>query len=153
MKTGEETICSKIELDGFDYYVSDEPPKKEGEKCYSDYTKELAFYKLPHTIQCKRVIATNNPNIDIPKIKDEVEFYFNKLSSNPPYTKIKNVNAILGYNKAKETYQYTEKDMIEFVTWVKEYKFLDGTKSESEYTKKELLDIWESQRLTTIYYG
>lgn len=115
----------------------------------------------------KKVIATNNPNIDIPKVVDEmadgkeikelakVSFYeetqiedFNNLKG-----KLHFLGFAKGYNKSQETHPFSEEDMIEFITWVKEYKFLDGTKPENEYSKKELFELWEEQRSKIVYYN
>ena len=76
-QTGEEHICQKVVIDGMDYYVSDEKPKlndavitavgnihyiKEDAKDFIEYVSKLG----------KKVIATNNSNIYIPKIVYEV---------------------------------------------------------------------------------
>lgn len=161
--TKEETICDKVTIEGFDYYVSDETPKKEGQKCYSYYINELVMFGLPHTIGCKKVIATNNPNIDIPKVIDEVEKLaelryktigfieeWRELEENNP----KNEGFIEGYNKAKETYQFTEQDMIEFTKFYNSYKEMIKTEQWEiiESSCEDVLKVWKSQQPITIYY-
>ena len=100
--SGEEHICEKVVVDGWDYYVSDDKidsdnlwviskrnnclgktfyPKNDG--TVSDETiKELLLsvnYKGHYETtvggghDCNLIIATNNPSIDIPKVVDEVE--------------------------------------------------------------------------------
>jgi len=86
-KTKEEHLCNKITIDGFDYYVSGEEIKLNDFVHLDNTIKELPEYNGNYIIQllddallnssnalnCKKVIATNNPNIDIPKVVDEVE--------------------------------------------------------------------------------
>ncbi len=49
-------------------------------------------------------------------------------------------------NKAKETYQFTEEDVLNFTEYYKNNSWL------MKNTNKEILDIWKEQQLTTIYY-
>lgn len=136
-KTKEETICSLVTIDGFDYYISDtKNPTIDGELYHcgnkgkgidvgngipeqvltiSKYTKDRNLCK-----DCKLVIATNNLNLDIPKVIDEVD----NIIKNAFYDKKGDfkrstigaddwINGLkLGYNKAKETYQFTEEDIF-----------------------------------------
>lgn len=101
-----------------------------------------------------KVIATNNPNIDIPKVIDEVD----NIIKNAFYDKKGDfkrstigaddwINGLkLGYNKAKETYQFTEEDMIEFAQYVLDNISYNNDKLE------EMLFTWKKQQLKTIYY-
>lgn len=144
--TKEETICSLVTIDGFNYYVSDNKIKKgdttisgnttlkfgwnwgfnkikddkqaESENQMAELTKSTSV-KTP-SLMFKVLIATNNPNIDIPKVIDEV----NIIIKNAFYDKKGDfkrstigaddwINGLkLGYNKAKETYQFTEEDIF-----------------------------------------
>ena len=77
IKTKEEHLCDKVIIDGFDYYVSDEK-YAVGENCIGEDEGGLRIHKCVIlnnclAIGCKKVIATNNPNIDIPKVVNEVE--------------------------------------------------------------------------------
>lgn len=74
--TGEETLCDKVVIDGFDYYVSDEKTKIGD--WVVEYQKggvvgELHFvnggYVLSPDIQ-KKVISTNNTDINVSKLVD-----------------------------------------------------------------------------------
>ena len=101
-----------------------------------------------------KVIATNNPNIDIPKVIDEVD----NIIKNAFYDKKGDfkrstigaddwINGLkLGYNKAKETYKFTEEDMIEFAQYVLDNISYNNDKLE------EMLFTWKKQQLKTIYY-
>ena len=76
--TKEEHLCDKVTVDGFDYYVSDEKPIKSTKPCYyynsikNTWDTDIVFYQgvmpMYHYEGFKKIIATNNPNIDIPKI-------------------------------------------------------------------------------------
>jgi hypothetical protein len=76
-KTKEEHLCNKITANGFDYYVSDEIPNDMD--YYFAYSKFQDKYIIGQRIsfdkngyyKCKKIIATNNPNINIPKIVDK----------------------------------------------------------------------------------
>jgi len=72
-RTKEEHLCDKVTIDGFDYYVNDETPEHDN---YITYKNQLFIIKngdneLFHL--SKKVIATNNPNIDIPKITSKID--------------------------------------------------------------------------------
>lgn len=90
-KTKEEHFCEKVTIDGFDYYVNDDEIKygdsylcleikPNGHKSpffgkvykYDNFTTDNKYEK--YLLQnCKKVIATNNPSIDLPKIINEIE--------------------------------------------------------------------------------
>lgn len=122
--TGEETLCDKVTIDGFDYYVSDEIPKEDDVATIPSYASLVivgSIDDMPYSeshrhwqgLFCntcfdveavskfKKVIATNNPNIDIPKVVDEVE----RLAENHFFV-----------------------------------------------TEKQLLEIWKEQKTQTIYF-
>lgn len=50
-KTKKEHVCSKITIDGFDYYVSDEKPIKSTKPCYcynsikNTWNDDIVFYQ------------------------------------------------------------------------------------------------------------
>lgn len=82
-KTNEEHLCDKVTIDGFEYYVSDETPEHGN---YITYKNQLFIIQngdneLFHL--SKKIIATNNPNIDIPKVVDEVEELALKTTLHP----------------------------------------------------------------------
>ena len=175
-KTNEEALCEKVTIGSFDYYVSDELPQKN-DKILCDernHITENPKYKIrtcksivndwimtfeidgqgENPNWTKKIIATNNPNIDISKVVDEVVSFegAKDLSS-----------FVRGYTKAKENYQFTEEDMIEFAVWKDKNKFsVISTKEDwvSElleysgcvYTTKELLQLWKEQQPKIVYY-
>ena len=67
-KTKEEHLCGKITIDGFDYYMT--YPEK---CCIQKEGKTVMNKGCMERNHCEKVIATNNPNIDIPKVVNEVE--------------------------------------------------------------------------------
>lgn len=168
----EEHICSKVVIDGFDYYVSDSIGKA-GDKLYllidsllgkagdiitvlstrNGHTDIIKANGDKHWFACsteyqrewnwKKIIATNNPSIDIPKVVNEVK----ELA-------LENFDLSLedwvnGYNKSQETHPYNEEDMIEF--WIETHNIIMAQSGKS-FTPKELLQIWKEQRTKTIYY-
>lgn len=179
--TKEEHLCDKITIDGFDYYTTKFINKVN--TYINEYGKPIVKYKkdlnddliweslngkssaCDSKYEFKTIIATNNPNINIPKVVDEVE----KLSVNSAKTfwfeepllveelKEKNdfINGFIeGYSKSQETHSYTETD-IEFI--VKE-TLDDAMKSViwSEYyykhLSKELINKLKEEKNKTIYY-
>lgn len=166
-QTGEEHLCDKVTIDGFDYYVRSED-KKVNDFIHLDNTiKELPEYNGNHIIQlldetlldsantlnCKKVIATNNPNIDIPKIISKIDLtklcYYDRR--NPDFS----IKEEYGYDKeeveatgnfakkdcscdncfygrsalteqlvkSQETHSNSDEDMIEFAEWKGKEKF------------------------------
>lgn len=166
-KTKEETICSLVTIDSFDYYVSDDKiienisviyNNKIYSTVYSNTVPQgeilLSGFGYVMKSSCKKVIATNNPNIDIPKVIDETEESFNIVDDIK--VRYSGEEADLwcsykigfgdGYNKAKETYQYTEEDIIEFAQYVLDNISYNNDKLE------EMLFTWKKQQIKTIYY-
>lgn len=159
--TSEEHLCNKVTIDGFEYYVSDESPLGD------EYVFEVDRVKFicsedESTILDKKVIATNNLNIDIPKIVDNVR----RLSIDYVNTKpfgvskefgfLQGLGFIEGYNKSQETHPFSEDDMIEFLNWVQtNYYCVEiniWLKEGNYYTTKELLQLWKEQKVNTLYY-
>ena len=166
INTKEEHLCDKVIIDGFDYYVCDETLKVGDNEIFGNTSLKYGWNwgikkiedkkqlenefqlieltkstreKYPSLMFKKKVIATSNPNIDIPKIVDEVErlaFVYTKTSQ------AHRRGFIDGYYKRQETHPFSEEDMIEFSEW---------TKSNGKATK-ELLQLWKEQRIKTIYY-
>lgn len=174
-KTKKEYICEKVTIDGFDYYVSDEQAT-EGFYGYINFNSgDIKKVGKHFSDDWRKVIATSNPNIDIPKVVDEVEEIIDVFLiergehktrvRNPVYSEEREL-AKKCYNKSQETHSFSEEDMVEFDKWKNEkYKLLHGEyvdtndyysipdlKSVKKYTTKELLEIWEKQKIKTIYY-
>lgn len=164
-QTSEEHFCNKVTIDGFDYYVSGEKCIK-GDLCYDE--EELLGHKNNKYIveclrtddnsywnkHCKKVIATNNPNIDIYKVVSNcmlIEKLANELTSHLTFPEERREGIILGYNKSQETHPFTEDDMIEFAKFVYEDdgSFIDN----NVYPKKQFLQFWKEQKPKIIYYN
>lgn len=170
-QTGKEHLCEKVTIDGFDYYVSDKVPQlndavitavgnihyiKEDAKDFIEYVSKLG----------KKVIATtNNPNIDVPKVVDEVErlaFDYYEQVKKDYYTTGQTVKLpksskeftamadgfIEGYNKAKETH---EEDMRKFGKFCIENNVCE--EENRYYQDWELLKLWKEQQPKIVYYG
>lgn len=146
-QTGESHLCIKGVQDGYDYYFNDSPfDEKDYYLDTSTYT--IRFGSNNHVTggYKKRIIATNNPDIDIPQIMD-VEYLANNHSvednvwSKESFTE--------GYNQSQETYPYTHKDMLEFVKFCLEEDLVN------EIKLKELevfLVNWKEQNPKIVYY-
>ena len=171
-KTKEEHICTKVNVDGFDYYYKDEiiPYEKLvlGNWYYSDYEGDIRFFQncAPEYdyADFKPIICTNNPNINISKVIDEVEEMAGKYSLNRGISQgleQRMIDAyITGYNKHKETNPFSEEDMVEFAKFLHDYRPTDGykgivfpfVKGNNVYSHTELLELWKEQKVETIYY-
>jgi len=142
-QTGEEHICDKVTIDGFDYYVSDEIPKEGDIASIPGYASLVVVgsiddmpYSEPHrnwqglfcdtcfdvekVSEFKKVIATNNPNINIPKVVDEVErLAYEHCDKVIPkdVTRSLHYSFKCGYNKSQETHPNSDEDTIEFAEW------------------------------------
>jgi hypothetical protein len=154
-----ETICDKITIDGFDYYVSDEAIM-QGDKWF-DGTQIRSDYCF-HTIDGfdRKVISTNNPNIDIPKVVDEVAklagdhckyWEFERLLGRGDCG-LAHDSFIYGYNKSQETHPFSEEDVVEFNEWSKQLLFSENSDWLIEKSTKELLQLWKEQKLKIVYY-
>lgn len=166
-KTKEENICSKITIGGFVHYVTEEEPIKNNwflhktnadcsiHKCiHRDGLHVISNNNMDYFLRyCKKIIATNNPNIDIPKVVDEVErLAWCIINSNSSL--IEDIEKIVGftafyegYNQSKETHPFNKEDLIDYGKWYFKEVYDDTSK-----TEKELFEIWNNQRLETIYY-
>ena len=147
IKTKEEHLCDKITIDGFDYYVSDEKIKElapdDRYATIVENPRRIVFYTKHVQSKDVVVIATNNPNIDIFKVVDEVEELALKTTLHPKvlFEELKKCSQndallidefgeynivryrettgfILGYNKSQETHPFSEEDMVLFGDWL-----------------------------------
>lgn len=176
--TGIETLCDKVTIDGFDYYVSDEKLKVkdkfyfeiDGVSDILEVESEFHLERISEHLENKKVIATTNPNIDIPKVVDEVEMLahkyfaeerFNWEQENPnglkaPQSLIKHYNKTFtplfraGYNKSQETHPFSEEDMIDFAEFYFREEF--NATMQDYKSSKEILRLWKEQQLKTVYY-
>ena len=180
-------LCDKVTIDGFDYYldysqpikvdkwyISNQAPRlcvkiKEGKYPYihlNNKGEEIADF---HTWKGV-IICSNNPNIDIPQVVDDIKdlnilkskWYDNQEEDKSEafvfqYSGIVDdaleKGIILGYNKSQETHSFSEDDMIEFYKWVTEKHSVDITGKYSKMSTKKLLQLWKEQRTKIIYYN
>lgn len=157
-KTGEETLCEKVGVDGFDYYIVNKLPNAKD--YFITRNNGLGQHNGAGIILFKddrKVIATTNKSLDLPQVVDEVEELASKAADSEEcfnnvdgdysgyYDYIEGFQ--VGYNKAEETYQFTKYDMVEFTDWIFVESFKKGT---SDFTTSELLDIWQQQRIIKI---
>ena len=181
--TKKETICDKVTIDGFDYYINNEEIKENDWLIALDIIESWGFKSIAKADKdqldgikegyaAAKIIATNNSNIDIPKVVDEVEklasefaFCYPGSQSEEEYDS-KLMGYYYGYNKSKETHPFSEEDMVEFLEWKdklqlnNEIGLMDRGFSVCMFknsdvktlTTKELLQIWKEQRPKTLYY-
>ena len=168
--TGEEHLCDKVVIDGFDYYVSDELIK-DVKLHYGKWQIEnkTILNKFPTYLtdlsSCRLVISTNNPNIDLPQVIDEVVYEaYKAVGEDIPYNELLVTAWCDGYSKSKEETSFSEQDMIEFNEWycndfLNDIIGLNGREKMEKYqhlknkgVTKELLEIWKQQRPKTIWY-
>lgn len=161
IETKEEFLCEKVVVDGFDYYVSNDIPAnmqlyydkflhkillavKVVIKDDIDFENRIYYTndgRCSRIENCKKVIATTNPSLDIPKVVDEVEEMANKrYNINYGGSKLAFKN---GYNQAKQEYKFTEKDMIEFARFVSD-SILE--------TYTEDFELWKSKQPIKVYF-
>lgn len=150
-------FCDKVTIDGFHYYVSD--GNIGNEYYYHINLKQILHRNNSHIdyLASKKAIATNNPNIDIPKVVDEVERLFptNRKGDMwmPNRNEINNQYRQEGYNKSQETHPFSEEDMVAFAEYKENIMHNDLIPIELiSKTTKELLQIWGEQHPIVIYY-
>ena len=168
-QTKEEHLCDKVIIDGFDYYVSDE---KLIPNCYvfdpirNRITVIYLVSKKGENFGAKKVIATNNPSIDIPKVVDELMYKWNLGLKVAEKSKTKNKTAmrngfVKGYDKSQETHPFSEQDMIEFYKWLNKNGWQDYNDVKPglfinsygvQKQDKELLQLWKEQQPKIVYY-
>lgn len=168
-KNKEEHLCDKVTIDKFDYYVSSDKIKEiEPDDRYAtivENPRRIVFYtKHIQDTFSKVVICSNNPNIDIPKVVDEVEkiaeewFLINGYnqfdyihSHRIPDAITTNKLFKTGYKESQKTYSNSDEDMKSFGKFCIENNFC---KEENRYYQYwEMLKLWKEQQPKTIYYN
>lgn len=177
--TKEETICDKVTIDAFDYYVSNEKTLSKNGDYYLGHPNYDTLFKWGmfgihegKQVWINKVIATNNSNIDIPKVVDEIERLSEELSKEYSVYETAQDDVyqgiMTGYNKSQESHPFSEKNMIEFADWKDDnfyqhitdmlyrpmqgrlmYKIIEN----KSYSTKELLQLWKEQQPKVIYYN
>ena len=147
--TGIETLCDKVTIDGFDYYVIS---TAIGCKYGISKLNEVVEIKIGYDATLyKGIICSNNPNIDIPKVVDEVEMLVNKLDTPENLDQYSFDEGFkTGYTKSQETHPFSEEDMIDFA----EFYFREEFNSTMQDCKssKELFQLWKEQQPKIVYY-
>lgn len=167
VQTQEEHYCEKITINGFDYYISNENAvgsryglSKMGLILEIQVGYDATLYR--------KIVATNNPTAyDIPKVMSQCiplqvlnELCDEKDDIHPLDTfdicSYKD-GVEDGYNKAKELFQFSEHDMINFACWIDDMgytqvsnEFFKSINNEKGKTAKELFLIWQEQRPITL---
>lgn len=145
--TNEEHLCDKVSIDGYDYYALKTDIKLND--YISDGYKVIKWVDNQSLLGRAKVIATNNPQIDMPKVVDEVMELAKEVSELPVYRNIFGIHTgvVIGYNKCKETHPFTAEDMIEFAVFYQKHQG-----KSLEYWGKDLFKIWQEQQPKTLYY-
>lgn len=178
-QTNEEHICDKLTIDEFDYYVSDN--KIQNENPFIDLRnseldiEDIYWADLGGTAEFanaigRLIVATTHPNIDIPKVTDEITEVFKNhfdIDSIDDFPKTVGDTNIIeyfkeGYNKSQQDFPFSENDMLEFGDWLinvcnsnwelNKNCYITGVASTVIRNTKELLDIWKEQQLKVLYY-
>lgn len=160
--TKEETICDKIQIENFDYYYIDERPKMlEWFFDKLDLVSSVPIYKRNNKQKsyegCYKIIACNNPNIDILKVVDEVEVLALNEVQNISKKQFLSLGILanigdgimIGYNKSQETHPFTEEDVREIFKIAQMQKNYGDYKP---YTFEEAINIWKEQQTKIVYY-
>lgn len=165
-----EHLCDKVTIDGFDYYVSGEIIKDVRQyKGKWQIEKGYILNKFPTYLtdlsDCRLITATTNPNIDIPKVVDEVErmaFDFYENVKKEYYSNVgqkvqlpktnKEFQAmgdgfIVGYNKSQETHPFNEKDVRFMLS-----EAFKASQEGYQITTDEIIQIWKEQQPKKVYY-
>ena len=164
--TGEEHLCDKVTIDGFDYYVSGQiikdvrPYKGKWQVEEGTILNKFPTY-LTDLSSCRLVIATNNSNIDISQIIEEPnETLIHQIAADLGYRMLpddleEGIKA--GYKESQETHPFSEEDMVEFA----DFLFTDCAENGpfgfsykgKAYSNKELFEIWQKQQPKIVYYA
>ena len=154
--TGEETICTKVVIDGFDYYFSNDNPKHK-DYYWDENKNDIRRYfesreSYPSLIHRYKVICCNNPSINIGQVIDEVE----KLAMDNCYNRHQTHNSeythayIVGYNTHASTHTLSDDEVVDFKDWCLYIPLGSGLENK---TTKELLELFKEQLTKTIYYN
>lgn len=135
-------LCDKVVIDGFDYYLTGISYVDKGDFFYNVFNKKIEKSKNnQQAYWIDKVIATNNPNIDIPKVVDVVEAeamsYLDRKYSlsyeRTTWQRLHEKTYAAGFSKSQETHPFSEDDMIAFAEWV-------GLSGRNLFDKTSLID-------------
>lgn len=151
--TNKDHICEKVTINGFDYYVSDKKVFENGVYAKCSFTGDIS--KTRNGQISYKVIAGNNPSVDLPQVIDEVAV--DNICNNQlrfcGQTEHKEIFGYYlgvkdGYNKSQETHPNSDEDMIKFGKFSKDYFYTHLFDGDFE----TCLKLWKSQQVKTIYY-
>lgn len=164
LTTKEKTLCEKVEIDGFEYYIDRSRFISKNTIMYNSLfnciveagNDTLVNYDSVDGNYCALVICTTNQNIDLPKVVDMVEELAEKR-----YTQItpsQRTAYKLGYNQSQSTHPFSEEDMVEFAEWL--LKLYITSRGEGNYVDdkgiivriNDLFKRFKDQQIKTVYY-
>lgn len=130
-KNNEETLCTKIVIDEFDYYKD-----------------------INH-----KFIATNYHKSELPKIIDEIKELLMPFPDDTlrDGREIKTwqdgwvIGHIEGYNKSQETHPFNKNDMLDFVKFVN-FSLLRNDNNFLNKSFEYMFKKWEEQQIKILYY-
>lgn len=171
--TGEEHLCDKVTIDGFDYYVSNEEININNIYAYNTVLntvifldESLDFYTYLNDTKKVwfKVIATTNPGIDIPKVvnegaksaKEQQEFELETGRTLEAALCIK-MGFLLGYKKSQETHPNSDEDVKSYLNFVEDNYHYHSSgwydrDSDENITREQMFINWKEQKIKTIYY-
>ncbi len=80
-----ETLCDKVTIDGFDFYVSDDASLFKNGQTF--ITKDNIIHNnFGYNYGDNVVIATNNSSFNLPQIVDEVEKFIKKTKKREEFS-------------------------------------------------------------------
>jgi len=158
-QTKEEHICSKVSIDGDDYYVSESENISVNDFVTDGY-KTWRWEDNSSLLGRKLVIASNNPEFVIGKIVDESEkaahIKYNSIADGTKFQEEAKLFWIGGFQygceNLKQSHPFSEQDMIDFSWWLVKNigKFSDDIQA---HYNREYFKIWkENHKLTILYY-
>lgn len=169
INTEEEHLCDKVTINDFEYYINEDITSEEvGDIVYSKEFNEV-FQILDSEALVGtnyKVIATNDPNVNVPKVVDEVAkktaefaFCYPGVQTEEEYDS-KLLWFYCGLIDSQETPPFSEEDMIDFSNWLVNQKWdkimIQGYNDDGSLkckTTKELLQFWKEQKPEIIYYN
>lgn len=150
-------LCDKVTIDGFDYYELN-TTVNSGDFVINDL-QLLQVNQSTCVFYDKKVMATSNPNIDLPKVVDE------SISMQLAYKHTENLRLtnnertqrwfgyIEGYNKSQSTHQYSEQNMLDLIQSLKDYTAeSNNILGHDEREPVEFLNIFKDNQPKVIYY-
>lgn len=109
---------------------------------------------------CKKIVATDNPNIEIPKIVNEVnEALESVYAKEAAGSSLLRIGFARGYELSQETHPFSENDMVEFAKWIADSSLHGHTKQMYEAIIKyklnsieELVQYWNKNKSKILYF-